>query len=129
DHFIAKYNRQMNRHVKGVDPAVQSYLSKREWKGEVRELENYIERLMIFAQGEVIRLEDLPAELRPVEHTVWQPEAEESLKGAVAHFEREYIREQLIRNGYHRGRTAAALQIGEATLYRKMSDYGLNDLE
>lgn len=129
DHFIDKYNRQMNRHVKGVDPAVQEYLIRREWKGEVRELENYIERLMIFAQGEVIRLEDLPAELRPAEHTLWQPTAEKSLRGAVAHFEREFIREQLSRNGYHRGRTAAALGIGEATLYRKMSEYGLNDLE
>ncbi|HNW59275.1 MAG TPA: sigma-54 dependent transcriptional regulator [bacterium] len=129
EHFIQKYNRQMNRRVKGVDPAVRDYLSKREWKGEVRELENYIERLMIFAQGEVIRLEDLPAELRPAERSLWHPEERETLKSAVDHFEREFIREQLIRNAYHRGKTAAELGIGEATLYRKMRDYGLNDLE
>jgi two-component system response regulator PilR (NtrC family) len=128
-HFIQKYNRQMNRHVKGADPAVMEYLGNREWKGEVRELENYIERLMIFAQGEIIRLEDLPAELRPAEASAWRLGEADSLRSAVDQFEREFIREQLIKNNYHRGKTAAALGIGEATLYRKMNEYGLSYLE
>ncbi len=129
DHFIQKYNRQMNRQIKGADPGVLEMIVKREWKGEVRELENFIERLMIFTTGEVIRMEDLPVEMQPAEAPVWCPREADSLRSAVEQFEREFIREQLIRNNYHRGRTAAALKIGEATLYRKMNDYGLSDLE
>ncbi len=129
DHFIQKYNRQMNRHVKGADPGVMEMIVKREWKGEVRELENFIERLMIFTPGEVIRIEDLPVEMQPAEVSPWRPRDADSLRSAVEQFEREFIREQLVRNNHHRGRTAAALKIGEATLYRKMNDYGLSDLE
>jgi len=129
DHFIQKYNRQMNRHVKGADPGVMEMIVKREWKGEVRELENFIERLMIFTPGEVIRIEDLPVEMQPAEASPWRPRDADSLRSAVEQFEREFIREQLVRNNHHRGRTAAALKIGEATLYRKMNDYGLSDLE
>jgi DNA-binding NtrC family response regulator len=129
DHFIQKYNRQMNRHVKGVEPEVLDLLVQRNWKGEVRELENFIERLMIFAQGEIINLEDLPPELRPAEAAAWRPADTDTLKSAVDHFEREFIREQLIRHDYHRGKTAAALHIGEATLYRKMNELGLHTPE
>ena len=129
DHFIQKYNRQMNRHVKGADPELLAFLSKREWKGEVRELENYIERLMIFVQGEYIQLRDLPADMQPAESLSRRANEADTLKHAVEHFERQFIREQLIRNNYHRGKTAAALGIGEATLYRKINEYGLTDLE
>ncbi len=129
DHFIQKYNRQMNRHVRGADPGVLEMIVKREWKGEVRELENFIERLMIFTTGEVIAMEDLPGDMQPVEASARRPREADSLRSAMEQYEREFIREQLIRNHYHRGRTAAALKIGEATLYRKMNEYGLSDLE
>ncbi len=129
DHFIQKYNRQMNRHVRGADPGVLEMIVKREWKGEVRELENFIERLMIFTTGEVISMEDLPGDMQPVEASARRPREADSLRSAMEQYEREFIREQLIRNHYHRGRTAAALKIGEATLYRKMNEYGLSDLE
>ncbi len=124
NHFIQKYNRQMNRHVKGVAPEVLELLVHRTWKGEVRELENFIERLMIFARGEIIQPEDLPAEA-----SGWRQADAATLKSAVDHFEREFIREQLVRCNFHRGKTAAALQIGEATLYRKMNELGLHALE
>lgn len=129
DHFLRKYNRQMNRHIKGVDPAVMELLVNRTWRGEVRELENFIERLMIFANEEIIRLEDLPAELQPARDEAWRPAAGLSLKRAVADFERELIRNELMRNNQHRGHTAAALGIGIASLYRKMSEYGLGGEE
>jgi len=123
-HFINKYNRQMNRSVKGVEPAVMQALMQRTWKGEVRELENIIERLMIFASGEILRADDLPGEVLHNQEIRKEVEGE-LLKEAVKAFERDYISRQLARQAGHRGKTAHALGISEATLYRKMLELGI----
>jgi len=123
-HFINKYNRQMNRSVKGVEPAVMQALMQRTWKGEVRELENIIERLMIFASGEILRADDLPGEVLHNQEIRKEVEGE-LLKEAVTAFERDYISRQLARQAGHRGKTAHALGISEATLYRKMLELGI----
>jgi DNA-binding NtrC family response regulator len=123
-HFIRKYNRQMNRRVKGVEPDLMQALMQRTWKGEVRELENIIERLMIFANGEILRAADLPKEVLSLREPRKMPDSS-TLKGAVEEFEREMIRAQLERHQGHRGKTALALGISEATLYRKMSELGI----
>jgi two-component system response regulator PilR (NtrC family) len=123
-HFIRKYNRQMNRRVKGVEADLMQALMQRTWKGEVRELENIIERLMIFANGEILRAADLPKEVLSLREPRKIPDAS-TLKGAVEEFERDVIRTQLEANQGHRGKTAQALGISEATLYRKMSDLGI----
>ncbi|NOY59909.1 MAG: sigma-54-dependent Fis family transcriptional regulator [Calditrichaeota bacterium] len=125
-HFIAKYNRQMNKNVTSVEPLLMSALVAREWKGEVRELENFIERLMIFAKKEKLTMEDLPPNLSaPMKPSVIASETAH-LKTAVENFEREFIKSQLAKNDFHRGKTARALGIGEATLYRKMSQLGID---
>ena len=123
-HFIRKYNRQMNRRVKGVEPDLMHALMQRTWKGEVRELENIIERLMIFANGEILRAADLPKEVLSVREPRKINDAA-TLKGALEEFEREVIRTQLERHQGHRGKTAQALGISEATLYRKLSELGI----
>jgi len=123
-HFIRKYNRQMNRRVKGVEPDLMHALMQRTWKGEVRELENIIERLMIFANGEILRGADLPKEVLSAREPRKITDAA-TLKGALEEFEREVIRTQLERHQGHRGKTAQALGISEATLYRKLSELGI----
>jgi DNA-binding NtrC family response regulator len=50
------------------------------------------------------------------------------LRKAVDEFERNYIMDQLTRHNYHRGRTAKALGVGEATLYRKMNQLGIAEM-
>ena len=125
-HFIEKYNRQMNRQVKGVDPKVMQMLSNHTWKGEVRELANIVERLMIFATEDVLKFEGMPAELCSEKEPAVDISKASSLKLAVENFEREYLRAQLEKHHHHRGQTAKALGIGESTLYRKMSELGLS---
>jgi DNA-binding NtrC family response regulator len=122
-HFIAKYNRQMNRCVKGVEPAMMQALIHRTWKGEVRELENIIERQMIFATGDILCSADLPREVSLAE--VRKIPDATTLKGAVEEFERDYIRRQLEQHNGHRAKTAQAIGISEATLYRKMGELGI----
>jgi len=90
----------------------------------VRELENIIERLMIFAGGEILRADDLPEEVLRIQEKRKEKQGE-LLKEAVRAFERDYISRQLERQAGHRGKTARALGISEATLYRKMEELGL----
>ncbi len=125
-HFIKKYNKQMNKAVVSVQPQLLQALMSREWKGQVRELENFIERLMIFAQGSELSLDDLPPDaLNPVKSAPVSQGA--TLKQAVEAFERNYIADQLSQHDGHRGETAKALGIGEATLYRKMGRLGIDE--
>jgi DNA-binding NtrC family response regulator len=124
-HFINKYNKQMNRRVKGVESAVMQMLMQRAWKGQVRELENIIERLMIFADGEILSTKDLPQDLLVSGGNKPKLPDASTLKAAVVEFEREYIKDQLEKHNQHRGHTAKTLGISEATLYRKMSELGM----
>ncbi len=125
-HFIKKYNKQMNKAVVSVQPQLLQALMSREWKGQVRELENFIERLMIFAKGSELSLDDLPPDsLNPIKSAP-MPQGT-ALKQAVEEFERNYIAEQLSRHDGHRGETARALGVGEATLYRKMKQLGIDE--
>jgi DNA-binding NtrC family response regulator len=125
-HFLKKYNRQMNKSVKAVQPQLMQALMNREWKGEVRELENFVERLMIFASGWELTTEHLPPEsMNPLKVRTLKNSA--SLKQAVEDFERDYILEELAKNEFHRGKTARALGVGEATLYRKMGQLNIID--
>jgi len=65
DHFLNKYRKEMNKNIKGIDNDAIRALMGYEWKGEVRELENVIERAVIFAKEDYITLKDLPNVFRP----------------------------------------------------------------
>jgi len=127
-HFIKKYNRQMNKSITSVHPQLLQFLMSREWKGEVRELENLVERLMIFADGPQLSMESLPPDsLNPMQFS--SAKTGGSLKQAVEEFERAYILAELQRHGGRRKEAATALGIGEATLYRKISALNIECLD
>jgi len=122
NHFIQNFRGQMNRQIKNVDHNVMHILMSRHWQGEIRELQNVIERAMIFCQGETITLNDLPQDFLPTGQTPQPVSGGLTLKKAVEEFEKNYIAQELARHDYHRGKTARALGIGEATLYRKLGE-------
>ena len=124
-HFIKKYNRQMNKRITHVEPKLMQKLVDKKWRGEVRELENFIERLMIFAQKDFLSFKDVaPFFLSDTEKPCPQIDTP-NLKLAVENYEKEFILDQLNKNNNHRGQTAKILGIGEATLYRKMKQLGI----
>ncbi len=63
EHFLEKFNRKNARTVTRIDPRVKELLVNYSWPGNIRELENLIERLVLIAQEDTIRLEDLPEEM------------------------------------------------------------------
>ncbi|HFE54016.1 MAG TPA: sigma-54-dependent Fis family transcriptional regulator, partial [Bacteroidetes bacterium] len=62
-HFISQFNRQMNKSVRGATPEALDLLTRHCWRGEVRELQNAIERAMIFCQDDYLDIQHLPAEI------------------------------------------------------------------
>ena len=63
DSFIGKFNRKLDRHIAGADPEMLELLQDHDWPGNIRELENLTERLVLMARGGTIVMSDVPAEL------------------------------------------------------------------
>ena len=121
-HFVAKYAREMNKDVHAVDNEVMKRLLAHTWKGEIRELENIIERAVIFAEGPIITKKDLPGLFDMRQDAVYSFDADRSLKEAVDEFERQFISHVLRTNQYNKESAAKALKISLSSLYRKIEE-------
>ena len=124
-HFLDKYAREMNRNVLGVSNAAMRALLNHEWRGNVRELVNVIERAVIFADGREVDVEDLPFTAKSD-----ASEPGEDLKSALQQYERQHIIYSLRRHDYDKSETARHLGIGVSSLYRKLDELSIpKDLE
>jgi len=66
EHFLAKFNERLKKQISGIDPDAVDRLVSYNWPGNIRELENVIERTMLFCEGPTIRAVDLPSEFMMV---------------------------------------------------------------
>lgn len=119
-HFVSKYAQEMSKDVRGVDNEAMKALLAHTWKGEVRELENIIERAVIFADGPLITRKQLPAFFGQPTGT-YSFGGNKPLKEAVADFEREYIGHMLHLHP-NKDELAKALNISLSSLYRKIEE-------
>jgi two-component system response regulator PilR (NtrC family) len=116
-HFVEKYTREMNKKVLGITNGAMRALLNHSWRGNVRELENVIERAVIFSEGREIGVEDLPFASEGM-----TDDTSEDLKEAMRQFERQHILYCLQQHHYDKAETARYLGIGTSSLYRKMDD-------
>jgi DNA-binding NtrC family response regulator len=122
NHFLDIYRRQMNRPIKGFTNEAMSALVNYHWRGEVRELENVIERAIIFCDKDFIEVEHLPDYLRGAIGTSSTIKNGESLREALRQFEKNFIQQSLVKHKTNKEDTARALGISLSSLYRKMED-------
>ena len=125
DYLLAKLGRKNNRPIRTVSRDYLAALSRHEWRGTVRELENVLERSLILCRGDILDLDDLPDHLlapgrekSPLSPT---PVPENPLEAA----EKKALEETLRRYAGHRERTAQALGISRRTLQYRLKKYGL----
>jgi DNA-binding NtrC family response regulator len=118
-HFVKKYNSELNRKIKGTDNATMRIFRNHDWKGGIRELENVIERAIILCEGDFITLQDLPPNMIKNELAGEMPVR---LKEAVAFFERQHIVKALEKTFQNKEETANLLGISLSSLYRKMDE-------
>lgn len=121
NHFLDFYRKKLNKNIKGIDNDAMRALMNHEWKGEVRELENIIERAVIFSKNEFITVDDLPQSIVPSKG-LFNFTYTGSLEESVKRFERDYIIKALQTNEYNKEKTAEDLNVGLSTLYRKLKE-------
>ncbi len=121
-HFIEKYCNEMGKKVLGIDNESMKALMAYDWRGGVRELENVIERAVIFTKDDVITIKDLTEQIRGGTESTDYPDA---LKEAQREFEKEHILKTIKKFEYDKEEVAKALAIGLSSLYRKMEELGI----
>ncbi len=132
-HFVDKFNAKLKREIRGFDEDAMASLATHPWPGNIRELENLVERCMIFADGDEIQLSHLPPDIRGNESsrgsTTAADAGEAGLKQAVrqatAKLEREFIARALEQTGGNVTHTARLLKISRKSLQTKMKELGL----
>jgi DNA-binding NtrC family response regulator len=123
EHFIQKYNAEMGKHCVGVNDEVMRLLMSYEWKGNIREMQNVIERAIIFAEHDVIKISDIGS---LGYHSVALTVENQNLQTAVRAYEREHICRVLNKYNWNKVETAKALNVGLSSLYRKIDELEIN---
>ena len=137
-HFAKRTAEEHNLKPKRFDPAAMDALQRYRWRGNIRELRNAIERLLIMTPSELVRVDDLPAEIRSGEATratLLEPEGTKSGEtgapgpGTLREFkdaaERAYLVQKLRENNWNISRTAELIDTPRSNLYKKLEQYGI----
>jgi two-component system response regulator HydG len=126
-HFLSRLAPRLGRAVKGFAPEALECLRRHRWPGNVRELENVLEQALVFAEGELVRPEDLPEALRsaPPASALPVPAGDRSLTEILEDLERQLILAAYERAKGVKAETARLLGIKPSALYYKLEKYGI----
>ena len=120
EHLIHRHNAEMKASYKGVDSATMRILMSFPWKGNIRELDNVLERAMILGNGEWIKPADLPGQ-----QTDGEFNSEDDLAKAVELYEKSHIERTLNKAGGDKQQAAELMGLSLSTLYRKIEKLGI----
>ena len=127
-HFLETYKKKSGRYISGISRAALAAFSAHDWPGNIRELENAIERAVIIASGRRIELEDLPESIATASGGDQFRKSAGSrisfvLPATLPEVERQLIEATLELTGGDKSAAARALDIGRKTLYRRLEEY------
>jgi DNA-binding NtrC family response regulator len=127
EHLVERHNHELKKNVRGVDNAAMKFLMSLPWKGNVRELDNVLERVMILGDGDWVTAEDLAMTMGTDQGAL--SHAADNLREAVRVYERAHIRTTLRKVGWDKRKGAEALGLSLSSLYRKLEelDIGLQE--
>jgi DNA-binding NtrC family response regulator len=138
-HFIARFNTRLKKRVQGVSPDAERILKAYAWPGNIRELENVMERAVLFCDADHLQPEDLPSEVRQTdaddasagdafeEELVGQDGLKAKVRAATSRLERRLIVRALDQTKGNVTHAARLLKISRKGLQLKMKELGLRD--
>jgi DNA-binding NtrC family response regulator len=130
EHFLRQNCAETGRKLEGFEPAALDVLQQYSWPGNIRELQNVIERAVLLGRGPRVTLEDLPPHVIQASPSLPLLQARvtgrQTLKEALEGPERQIILQVLRENNWNRNLTADQLGVNRTTLYKKMRRLGLD---
>jgi two-component system response regulator AtoC len=120
-YFIEKYSRPFEKKIRRMSSDALEILMHYNFPGNVRELENIIQRSVALAESDVIRINDLPRDLQKLEFNTFEGEGLQPLE----EIEKYHIAKVLDKTGYNKNLSSKILNLPRTTLWRKMKKYGL----
>lgn len=126
EHFVGSFASEDNLRRKSFSPEAMGCLKAYSWKGNVRELRNTVERLLIMAAGDRIELSDLPESIRHGEETPSNGEGTSTLKEFKEMSERNFLVQKLRENGWNISQTAQIIGTPRSNLYKKLEQYRIS---
>ena len=131
-HFLQRFAERNNKHVKGFSPQALDSMLRYAWPGNIRELENAVERAVILCAGDLVTGRELPAAIATAQATGSPAQPSASPAGSISldglsldDLERLAIEETLRKTGDNKSETARRLGITRATLHNKLRRYGM----
>ncbi|GAB3541643.1 sigma-54 dependent transcriptional regulator [Pontibacter brevis] len=137
NYFIQQANQEMEKNVAGLDTAAAEAFEAYSWPGNLRELKNVVKRAVLLAKGQIITLQELPAEILSetpaaeapapaVQESTPTVAPETDLKSINERNEKEMILQMLERVKYNKSKAARLLNIDRKTLYNKLKLYNID---
>ena len=125
--FLEEFCKRDGKPLLRISPKALDSLRKFAWPGNVRQLRNVIEGLVVLSSGKEIAPRDLPEEIRSA--TQQTRPLKLHVGASIDEMERELIRATLEMTEGNRAAAARILGLGRKTLYRKLDEYGISELE
>jgi len=124
-YFLKKFTGKYSKKINNVSPEVMATFSNYDWPGNIRELENVLERMVLMAETDTLTPDQLPAEIRGAVSTVEAPTLKEKLETVSQMTEKQMIIDALNKTNQNRTKAAEILGISRRTLQNKIKEYGL----
>ncbi len=135
DFFVSENNSKLKKNIRGVSRTVMKCLLSYEWPGNVREMENVMQRAVLLSSGDVITEDCLPAQIAEAVHrngsdagAMFEGSLQEIVDNIAASAERQIIIDALERTNWSRTKTAELLKICRKSLHNKMKKYDLFEM-
>lgn len=126
EHFLAKFNAIYNKNICALDDKIMQVLEEYDWPGNIRELENVLERAVVLNKSNKLVLDEFPDKISKRQKTTVEFSEDDGLISAVNEYERALLISELEKNKGNKFQTALKLKINRSTFMSKLKKYDIN---